>query len=154
MELREELPELTQFSTLSPIPTFRRWLSKELANKDSELINSEERNLLEQIDIPNWNEDPTLSEALEPILMRLCAHYLYNEKRGVAPLDPVARFHLGNGARIEQLNWMGDTSKNGFKQSAAILVNYLYKLSKVEENHEAYINENVVASSKKFSTLL
>ena len=154
MELREELPELTQFSTLSPIPTFRRWLNKELANKESTLIKDDERQLIEQIDIENWHEDPTLSEALNPVLMRLCAHYLHNEKRGAAPLDPVARFHLGNGARLEQLNWMGDTSKNGMKQSAAILVNYLYKLNKVEENHEAYINDNVVARSKKFAALL
>ncbi|MGK0442889.1 MAG: malonyl-CoA decarboxylase [Pseudohongiellaceae bacterium] len=86
--------------------------------------------------------------------MTLCAHYLHNEKRGVEPLDPVARFHLGNGVRIEQLNWMGDTSKNGFKKSAAILANYLYSLNKVEENHEAYINENVVACAKTFSSLL
>ncbi|MCR8922963.1 malonyl-CoA decarboxylase [Dasania sp. GY-MA-18] len=154
MELREELPQLTQFSTLSPIPTFCRWLNKELENKESTLINSKERKLLAQIELENWHKDPALAETLKPVLMRLCAHYLHNEKRGAAPLDPVARFHLGNGARIEQLNWMGDVSKNGLKQSAAILVNYLYKLNKVEENHEAYINDNVVACSKKFKTLI
>ncbi|WP_339669891.1 malonyl-CoA decarboxylase [Dasania marina] len=154
MELQHELPQLTQFSTLSPIPTFCRWLHKELDNKDSSLINSKERKLLAQIDLENWHQDAALAETLKPVLMRLSAHYLHNEKRGAAPLDPVARFHLGNGARIEQLNWMGDTSKNGLKQSASILANYLYKLNKVEENHEAYINDNVVACSKKFKILL
>ena len=154
MELRKELPQLKKFATLSPIPGFRHWLDKELANEATTLFSSEERPVIEQINQENWHRSSTLRSLAKPLLMRLCAHYLYEEKQGTAPLDPVARFHLGNGAQIEQLNWMGDISKNGFKQSAGILVNYRYELKKVEENHEAYVNENKVVHSKKFGELL
>jgi len=154
MELREELPHLTQFSTLSPIPTFGRWLMKELENSESRLISSEERVVIEKIETPDWHLDANLSDSLKQLMMRLGAHYLHNEKRGVAPLDPVARFHLGNGACLEQLNWMGDVSTNGLAQSSGMLVNYLYKLNSVEENHEAYVNDNIVARSKSFAALL
>jgi hypothetical protein len=86
--------------------------------------------------------------------MRLCHHYLYREKRNFSPLDPVARFHLGNGALIKQVNWLADTSDNGLKQSAGMLVNYSYQLNAVEENHEAFVNENTVAVSKTFRNYL
>lgn len=154
MELQEELPQLTQFATLSPIPGFRRWLNRRLSQNNDELISSDEKKLLNAISINNWESDTTNHDALKPLLLRLCAHYLHNEKRDSKPLDPVARFHLGNGAQIGQLNWMGDTSKNGLKQSAGLLVNYRYELNKVEENHEAYINDNRIACAKRVSDLL
>lgn len=154
MELQEELPGLKNFSTLSPIPGFRRWLTRELQQEQSEHFSHTEKGLLEQIDNDKWHNEPVLSEALEPLLLRLCAHYLCVEKRRGGPLDPVARFHLGNGARIEQLNWLGDISSNGFKQSAGLLVNYYYELKAVEENHEAFVNENKVACSSHVANLL
>jgi len=70
------------------------------------------------------------------------------------PLDPVARFHLGNGAQIARLNWMGDVSANGIKQSAGILVNYAYGLAHVEENHESFVNDGVIAVSNEVQKLL
>ena len=73
--------------------------------------------------------------------------------RGPAPFDPVARFHLGNGARIEQLNWMGDNSVNGLKQSFGIMVNYLYDLSDIEENHEHFAREGRIATSSQIRGL-
>ncbi len=154
MELQEELPKLTQFSTLSPIPGFRRWLDKTLNYAPCDLIDAEEQQLLETIKQVDWPQQNAENEALKALLLKLCAHYLLNEKRGALPLDPVARFHLGNGAQIGQINWMGDTSENGVKQSATLLVNYRYELNKVEENHEAYINNNEIAYAKKVSDLL
>ncbi len=148
MELREELPKLTQFATLSPIPGFRRWLNRALSEQDSDVLSSEQKRLLRTIELDNWQDNLSEHDKLKPLLLRLCAHYLYHEKRGLMPLDPVARFHLGNGAQIGQINWMGDTSRNGLKQSAAMLVNYRYELNKVEENHEAYVNDNEIDSAK------
>jgi len=154
MELREELPKLTQFATLSPIPGFRRWLNRALSEQDSSVLSSEQKKLLRTIELDNWQDNLSQHDRLKPLLLRLCAHYLYHEKRGSMPLDPVARFHLGNGAQIGQINWMGDTSRNGLKQSAAMLVNYRYELNKVEENHEAYVNDNEIACAKKVLDLL
>ena len=154
MELREELPKLTQFATLSPIPGFRRWLNRALSEQDSDVLSSEQKKLLRTIELDNWQDNLSEHDKLKPLLLRLCAHYLYHEKRGLMPLDPVARFHLGNGAQIGQINWMGDTSRNGLKQSAAMLVNYRYELNKVEENHEAYVNDNEIACAKKVLDLL
>jgi malonyl-CoA decarboxylase len=154
MELRKEFEQLKHFATLSPVPGFRRWLTKELLNDDFELVTAEERKLLRLIDNDDWLKSAEVVEQLEPLLMRLCAYYLYYAKRGEQPLDPVERFHLGNGAKIECLNWMADTSANGLSQSASMLVNYSYLLNQVEENHEAYVNDNAVVASKGFLKLL
>lgn len=154
LELRSEFPQLKQFATLSPIPGFRKWLTKELENSESTLFAEEDRQNLQLLDSPAWVEDPTQCELLQPILTRLCAHYLYHAKRGTKPLDPVARFHLGNGARIARLNWLGDTSANGVRQSAGLLVNYAYDLKSVEENHEAFVNAGQIDISPEFQKLL
>jgi malonyl-CoA decarboxylase len=154
MELRKEFPQLKHFATLSPIPGFRRWLNKERAKDDSILIDAEQKKLLENLDADQWHTFESYLEEVEPLLMRLCAHYLYHAKRGELPLDPVERFHLGNGAKIERLNWMADTSANGLAQSAGMLVNYGYELSQVEESHEAYVNNNAIVTSKEFAKLV
>jgi malonyl-CoA decarboxylase len=70
------------------------------------------------------------------------------------PIDPVARFHLGNGARLERINWLGDTSPKGFRESAGIMVNYLYDLDEIEENHEAYANQREIVASAAARKLL
>ncbi|MBT3702922.1 MAG: malonyl-CoA decarboxylase, partial [Alphaproteobacteria bacterium] len=75
--------------------------------------------------------------------------YLGKEKRRDLPLDPVARFHLGNGARLERINWMGDTSSRGHAQSSGIMVNYLYDLRTIEANHEALWREGKVVMSRE-----
>jgi malonyl-CoA decarboxylase len=79
--------------------------------------------------------------------MRFCAYYLLNGKQGAEPLDPVARFHLGNGAALERLNGMGDTSEQGMARSAGMMVNYVYWLAEVEKNHERYFREHFIAAS-------
>lgn len=166
MELRETQPHLTHFATLSPIPGFGRWFNQKLADGFDDLLTQEQCSLLTSLNQRTaeeqnkagkslgWHEDSEVSERLKPIMMRLCAHYLVNEKRGEGPLDPVARFHLGNGAKIKQLNWLGDISAKGIKQSYGLLVNYSYRLGSLEANHEAFVNDNRIIHSKKIKELL
>ncbi len=153
MELQQELPKLKHFATLSPIPGFSRWLNAQLAESDSPYVTAEDQKIVSSLQ-PGWHLDTIDSERAKETLMRLCLHYLVEEKRGKLPLDPVARFHLGNGARVEQLNWLGDISANGLRQSYGILANYGYKLNHVEENHEAFVNENIIAQSKAIAAQL
>jgi malonyl-CoA decarboxylase len=159
--LAADLPRLKIFATLSPVPGFRAWLDKRSEAAEGLLLPGErnaieafgdgiaERDLPALLDRPDWPIDPQLSAALREPLLRLCARYLVRER---APsgrtLDPVAHFHLSNGARVERLNWLGDVSPKGLEQSAGIMVNYLYRLADIEANHEAYRGEGrVVASS-------
>ncbi|WP_271274307.1 malonyl-CoA decarboxylase [Aliamphritea hakodatensis] len=151
LELQRELPELKQFATLSPIPGFMRWLDTEVNSGESAAVSEEEQNLLELLNLPDWQKNTTHCEKLEPLLTRLCTYYLTTAKKGRNPYDPVARFHLGNGARIERLNWMGDPSEKGLKQSAGLLVNYFYDISQVEANHESFINDGQVITAKSFA---
>ncbi len=153
MELRSEFEQLKQFATLSPIPGFRRWLTKEIAKDDSKAFKKDDRKLLHVLESSSWVNDTSTCEALKPVLMRLCAYYL-NSQEGGKPLDPVARFHLGNGAAVARLNWMGDKSANGLRQSAGLLVNYSYILKDVEKNHEAFVNDGKIVISADVQKLL
>ena len=109
--------------------------------------------LLERMGDPQWLDDKDLTAALQQPLTQLCAHYLLRAKQGEEPLDPVARFHLSNGARMERINWMGDTSEAGMFRSAGLMVNYVYKLADVERNHEAYVKERKVITSSRLESL-
>jgi malonyl-CoA decarboxylase len=129
-ELRRDLPRLDTFVTLSPIPGFGRWLR-------SQHVLGEE--LAALADDPAWPDSHDEAERLRKILEPLAAAYLLAGKTATGrPLDPVARFHLGNGARLERLNWLGDTSRKGLAEAAGMMVNYLYALDSIERNHEAY----------------
>ena len=154
MELKQELPQLQHFATLSPIPGFMKWLQRQRSDTDQQVLSGGELDLLAALDSDDWYHDEASSEALKPLLMRLCAHYLVLEKRDTSPLDPVARFHLGNGASVAKLNWLGDTSAKGIEQSAGILVNYQYDLDEVEEHHEQYFNRGEVAVAPAVRKLL
>lgn len=151
-ELSAELPNLKHFATLSPIPGFMRWLST-LKSAAAGMHFKEINVVRKKIAEPDWQDNPETVEAVREPLEKLCAHYLINEKKGTRPLDPVTRFHLGNGARLEQLNWMGDSSPNGLAQSAGLLVNYYYSLKDIEKNHEAYANERKVVASSALQSL-
>ncbi len=96
-----------------------------------------------------WARVEATSRSLEPILMRACARYLMAEagRDGKRARDPVAHFHLSNGARIERVNWRGDTSEKGFRESCGLMVNYRYDPGKIEEYHEAYAGEGKRAAS-------
>jgi len=151
--LQAELPQLRFFATLSPIPGFRSWLGVALERNDP-IVTPEARAALATLDDPDWPHDPGKAETLKPWLMSLCAHYLVREKRGSRPLDPVARFHLGNGARMERLNWLGDISAKGLAESAGILVNYRYDQARIPANHEAFAATGEVIHSSAVKGLL
>ena len=106
------------------------------------------------MDTPGWQHEPELAERLRQPLLRLCARYLIREKRAGRPRDPVARFHLGNGARLERLNWLGDTSEKGMRESFGLLVNYRYDPGTIERNHELYVNGGEVIFAPALRSLL
>jgi len=146
-ELGREFPRLKTFATLSPVPGFRAWLAGIARDHPVSVPD------LARLDERDWFENPAVAERLRPPLMGLCAHYLTAVKKDDEPLDAVARFHLGNGARMEKLNWLADTSKPGMQRSAGIMVNYLYRLADVEKNHEAFVREHEVAASHELKKL-
>ena len=150
-ELRRELPKLDNFVTLSPAPGFMHWLkhTPELPLSD------EDRLLLERLDSADWSEDPQLVIQLRAVVEPLAAFYFFKARtaRG-GPVDSVARFHLGNGARLERIDWLGDTSPKGLRESAGLMVNYLYRLDDIEKNHEAYANQGEIAASSAVKKLL
>ena len=86
--------------------------------------------------------------------MRFCAAYLTRHASTQEPADPVARFHLGNGARLERINWLGNTAPRGIQESFGIMVNYLYDLETIESNHEAFVNDGTVMRSAEVDALL
>ena len=142
--VQSELPHITRFATLSPIPGFRRWLDETLVKDTPDFLDDEEIELLQR---SGWRDNEVTRQQLKSAVMRLCASYLTQAKRGSRPLDPVARFHLGNGARIERLNWAADLSDRGIEQSAGIMVNYLYDSGEIVSNHEAYVRDGEIATS-------
>ncbi|MCE8021313.1 malonyl-CoA decarboxylase [Halomonas sp. MCCC 1A11036] len=145
-ELKLELPQLKHFVTLSPVPGFAAWLAE---RRDDAILPDELRQVLHEIDAPEWHLDPAHSERLKAVIKPLAARYLVEEKNASGlPLNPVARFHLGNGAELHRINWLGDISPKGLKQAAGLMVNYLYVLDDIERNHENYTaNATVVCSS-------
>jgi malonyl-CoA decarboxylase len=160
-ELQAEFPRLKTFATLSPIPGFCRWLG-DMLSSGKPLLSADEAAALKTaastclpeadgglqsvLDCPAWWQESAVATVLEAPLIRLATAYLVPETQS-AELDPVARFHLGNGARIERLNWLGDLSERGMRQSAGIMVNYLYDLSSIEANHEAFSGQGKIAVS-------
>ena len=146
-ELSLEFPRLQHFATLSPIPDFRSWLTDVESEIAATAGGGETLALLRHLQDPGWATNPETASRLRPLLMSLCAYYLTEAKKDSDPLDPVARFHLGNGARIAQLNYLADTSHSGLERSAGLMVNYLYRLDDVENNHQAYAIEHRVVAS-------
>jgi len=142
-DVGREVPRIRKFATVSPVPGFREWLAEnpELAALQSKLAQ------------PKWWENQQLAEELRHELVPLCARYLLQAKHGREPLDPVARFHLRNGARLERINWLGDTSAVGMHRSAGIMVNYLYRLGDLEKNHEAYTRDYEVVAASEIESL-
>jgi malonyl-CoA decarboxylase len=153
-DLQAQLPDITTFATLSPVPGFGDWLRQEAAKEDSPVLSEAEFDALEATATPGWETQPELAERARQPMLRLMAHYLVREKRGGRPRDPVARFHLGNGARLERVNWLGDTSEKGLRESYGMLVNYRYDPTTIERNHEAYVNSGEVTYSSAVKGLL
>jgi malonyl-CoA decarboxylase len=154
-EISRENPRLKTFVTLSPAPDFARWLDRERKAEHPSALAPEDRAALEGLDRQGWWQVPQVREPMREPLLRAAAHYYLREKnrRGL-PLDAVARFHLGNGARLERLNWLADGSDNGITQSHGLMVNYLYDLDDIEKNHEAYAEGRRVVASNSVRRLL
>jgi len=170
--LQAEFPHMNTFSTLSPIPGFRTWLLMELNNvvdpQSNILLDHEKKQLKEVLDddtdieqqlssiikSSSWSSDARLSEVLKPVLMRLCARYLYVEKRRNFALNSVANFHIRNGACLWRLNWRADTSQRGMKASCGIMVNYRYFLERLETNSNNYLSKHVIDVDNQVLNLL
>jgi malonyl-CoA decarboxylase len=137
-DLSREFRKIRKFATLSPVPGFRSWmmLHRELMSPT-----------LAALPLDSSAALTAVPDAVRDEIMHLCAYYLLRAKRGHAPLDPVARFHLANGARLARLNWGGDVSSAGIASSLGITANYVYRVADVEENHEAYAKDFKVMAS-------
>lgn len=147
-DLKGELPNLKTFVTLSPVPGFAAWLDRERGNDLAAILTPEENDALLLLDEPGWHLDDDQAERVRPALLAAAALYLLKAKTpNGLPLDPVARFHLGNGASLERLNFLGDVSENGLRRSHGLMVNYLYALDQIETNHEAYAENGAIAAS-------
>ncbi len=146
-DLGREFPRLKTFATLSPIPGFRNWLTETAPEHPAILP------ILERFDVPDWHRDGAAGTDLRRDLTRLCAYYLLYAKKGHEPLDTAERFHLGNGARLERINWLGDTSPAGLLRSAGMMVNYVYRLGDVERNHEAYARDHRIVAARRIEAL-
>ena len=154
-EIQEELPNIKNFGTLSPIPGFRDWFSYLEENKIKNILqNSKEQDIsfLKSNDLKIG--DKRIIESNNAI-KKLVAHYIVNEKnhKGL-PINEVSRFHLGNGAIVEDIVINANISEVGFRRSFGIMANYLYELKNIEENHENYINNKKVIVSEKLNKYL
>ncbi len=148
-ELQDELPNIKTFVTLSPVPGFRSWLDQEATrNADVARVHA----AVQALGLADWQDESRVAH-LKESLTQLGAWYLSRAKSGQLPLDPVARFHLGNGARLERVNWRGDVSAKGVRGACTLMVNYLYRLDQVERNHETFVNERKVVASRAVEQL-
>ncbi|MFT3759605.1 malonyl-CoA decarboxylase [Thauera sp.] len=160
-DLQRDFPRLNTFATLSPIPGLLRWVQRNPQELAEAFTAADWKRLaavgVEGPDSPllaelleggnAWSAEPRLVQALREPLLRIATRYLLEAKRGGKPVDAVARFHLGNGARIERLNWLADISSKGISQSWGLMVNYLYDPDRIETNLEAFASEGRIDTS-------
>ena len=167
-ELRQSIPSLVQFSSISPIPRFYYWLQNQLSlalKGDAEVFIAKEmadlkthfevitdeavlEHVKSMLEHKRWNKGKDTVAVLKSPLMRLCAEYLYDVKVRGSAYDPVANFHLRNGATLWRINYMADPSVKGINQSLGIMVNYRYFLDELEENSREYILHKTVPVSQ------
>ena len=142
-EVGKRYSKMKRYVTLSPIPGFCRWL----ATQESGIDLDEMRSMAK-------TDTAKTADARRDELLVSCAHYLVKERRNQLALDPVARFHLGNGASLHAIHWAADISDKGLEQSAGLMVNYLYDLRSIEENHDSYFDQGEIATSREVARLL
>ena len=153
-DLKETVPSLRTFVTLSPAPAFARWLSG-LDADDRAALEPFERKALEIVAEDGWATNPEKADEARPGVLALAARYYLRARRPDGrPVDPVARFHLGNGAILDRIMHGGDLSATGLSGAHGLMVNYLYELPRVEQRHEAYAGEGAVAASRQVTGLL
>ncbi len=160
-ELSREFPHIEHVATLSPVPGFRAWLDPKLSAGEADLLTAADARQIKTLTgkpagegllkllATEWHTDKDKCAFLNPLLGRLAARYLLHEKKGSKPLDPVANFHLFNGARLERINLLADTSAKGMAQSAGIMVNYHYRLNEIDENHEGFVRDGKIVASRQ-----
>jgi malonyl-CoA decarboxylase len=154
-QLAGEIRTLRNYATLSPVPGFRAWVEEMWSARSLPAVRDVDYVALSAVTKDEtWFNDEEQAATLKPLMLRLCAHYLVREKREGEPLDPVARFHLSNGARIERINWLADLSQQRLQQSYGMLVNYIYDRRSVIKNHEAYVSDGSIAASSGISSLI
>jgi len=146
-EVSREFSRLSTFVTLSPVPGFANWLARE-RKSDKPILLPEDLSALRALDEPDWWRNGAAERLEEPLRRAAATYFLSAKGRGGLPVDPVARFHLGNGARLEQIDFLADLSEKGLAQSHGLMVNYQYDLDDIEKNHEAFAeNRMIVAAS-------
>ena len=157
-QLLQQYPHLKQFSTLSPIPGFNKWLRNNQGQALAQLSDEQTKQLNDYCDelgleanisallAYSWQDNQDLSDWLEAPIKQLISHYLTMEKRGQNALDPVANFHLSNGAKAARLNWRANLSERGLNESAAVMINYIYELDKIESNCVNYVEKGQIAN--------
>jgi malonyl-CoA decarboxylase len=153
-ELRRDLPRLEGFITLSPAPGFAGWLGRERRAEDaSPALVEEDVGALRALDEEDWHDRP--ADDLRKALLAAAAYYFLKARTAKGkPVDPVARFHLGNGARLERLNFLGDLSPRALEQAHGLMVNYSYRLEDIEKNHELFVSKGQVAAAPEVRRLL
>lgn len=154
-ELKRESAALKTFVTLSPVPGFMRWLQAEREREASEFLSKSDKAVLAALDRPDWVRDAAATAKLKPVLLGTLAKYFLKARTSTGRVvDPVARFHLGNGARLAQFNWLGDPSPKALSQSAGMMVNYLYEPKQIEQNHEDFVKRGRIAAAGSVRKLL
>jgi malonyl-CoA decarboxylase len=154
-EVSREIPGLQTFVTLSPVTNFADWLRQERAEEQSAALTEADKAALVALDQPGWWHNAEAVAQLQDPVMRAAAWYFMRARnRRGTPVDAVARFHLGNGARLERINWLADTSDRAMAQAHGLMVNYLYDLDDIEKNHEAYAEGPTVVASNAVQRLL
>ena len=147
-DISRDFPRLSNFVTLSPAPNFGEWLRRERSTPGSPALSEADRGALAKLDEEDWwNDRAVLAELRDPIMRAAATYYMTARDRRGFPIDQVARFHLGNGARLERLNWPADLSARARKQSFGLMVNYLYDLGDIEKNHEAFAETRAVIAT-------
>jgi malonyl-CoA decarboxylase len=154
-DINREMPKLATFVTLSPVTSFADWLKRERASDTSTALGASDKELFGLLDDGEWWRDPEKAARLQEPMLRAAAFYFLRARspRGL-PLDAVARFHLGNGARLERINWLADTSDKAMAQAHGLMVNYQYDLGDIEKNHEAFAEGRTVVASNAVQRLL
>src|SRR5271166_6883198 len=154
-EVSRDIPGVGTFVTLSPAPNFAEWLNRERAKSSSAAIDDADREALAALDTDGWWRVPEIAERMREPFLRAAAWYYLRARNGRgAPVDAVARFHLGNGARLERLDWLADTSERALKQSYGLMVNYRYDLDYIERNHEAYAQQRALVAASAVTRLV
>ncbi len=152
--LRKECESLKTFITLSPVPGFRKWATQQPQNPDT-ILNENDLNLIGKLLTAEHDNSVTEVATDNTGLKKLLTKYLVQARSPIGgAADPVSRFHLGNGARLENVHLLGDVSKNGLNNAWGCMVNYQYHVDKIETNHEAYVNQDRIIASSAVTNIL